>query len=196
MRHILELLQKHKLYLRADKCEFEKTTVEYLGVIISHNSVAMDPIKIAGVTEWPTPTSKKEVQSFLGFTNFYQQFIKDFSEHAQPLFNLMQNDCAWRWKASEQSVFDKLLHLCQSSSLLTQQSPSALKLTALTLLLVPSSPKSLCKMTSGTWSHSSQSHCLQSNATMRSMTRRCLPSSGPCKSGGTLLKVLNTPARY
>jgi len=64
-RRILELLEKHKLYLRSDKCEFEKTTIEYLGVIISHNSVAMDPVKIAGVTEWPTPTNKKEVQSFL-----------------------------------------------------------------------------------------------------------------------------------
>jgi len=49
-RRILELLEKHKLYLRPDKCKFEKTTIEYLGVIISHNSVTMDPIKIAGVT--------------------------------------------------------------------------------------------------------------------------------------------------
>jgi len=85
---VLELLEKHKLYLRPDKCEFKKTTVEYLGVIIFHNSVSMDPVKIAGVTEWPAPTNKKEVQSFLGFTNFYRQFIKDFSEHARPLFDL------------------------------------------------------------------------------------------------------------
>jgi len=77
-------------------------------VIISHNSIAMDPVKIAGVAEWPAPTNKKEVQSFLGFTNFYQRFIKDFSEHARPLFDLTRNDCAWRWKASEQSAFDKL----------------------------------------------------------------------------------------
>jgi len=52
--HILELLEKHKLYLRSDKGEFEKTTIEYLRVIISCNSVAMDPVKIAGVTNWPT----------------------------------------------------------------------------------------------------------------------------------------------
>jgi len=70
-RRVLELLEKHKLYLHSDKCEFEKTMIEYLGVIISHNSFAMDPVKITGVTEWPAPTNKKEVQSFLGFTNFY-----------------------------------------------------------------------------------------------------------------------------
>src|SRR6266699_4946933 len=43
-RRVLELLEKHKLYLRLDKCEFERTTVEYLGVIISHKSVAMYPV--------------------------------------------------------------------------------------------------------------------------------------------------------
>jgi hypothetical protein len=48
---VMERLWKHKLYLRWDKCEFEKTRIEYLGVIISHNCIEMDPIKVAGVTE-------------------------------------------------------------------------------------------------------------------------------------------------
>jgi len=100
-RRVLELLEKHKLYLRPDMCEFEKTTIEYLGEIISHNSVAMDPVKIAGVTEWPATTNKKEVQSFLGFTNFYWRFIKDFSEHARPLFDLTRNDTRWHWEGAE-----------------------------------------------------------------------------------------------
>src|SRR6266567_859505 len=107
-RRVLELLEKHKLYLQPDKCKFERTTVEYLGVIISHNSVAMDPVKVAGIAEWPALTNKKEVQSFLGFTNFYRRFIKDFSEHARPLFDLTRNDCKWSWGADEQSAFDKL----------------------------------------------------------------------------------------
>jgi len=107
-RRVLALLEKHKLYLRPDKCEFERTTVEYLGVIISHNSVAMDPVKVAGVAEWPEPTNKKEVQSFLGFTNFYRRFIKDFSEHARPLFDLTRNDTKWHWGTNEQSAFDRL----------------------------------------------------------------------------------------
>ena len=70
-RRVLELLQKHKLFLKPDKCEFEKMKVEYLGVIMSHNSVEMDPGKVAGGKDWPAPDNKKDVQSFLGFSNFY-----------------------------------------------------------------------------------------------------------------------------
>ena len=71
----MALLQLHNLSLKPEKSEFEKTSVEYLGVVISQDSVMMDPAKVAGVSEWPTPTTKKEVQSFLGFGNFYRKFI-------------------------------------------------------------------------------------------------------------------------
>jgi hypothetical protein len=123
-RRVLELLEKHRLYLRPDKCEFERTTVEYLGVIISHNSVAMDPVKIAGVAEWPEPTNKKEVQSFLGFTNFYRRFIKDFSDHARPLFDLTRNDSKWHWEANEQSAFDGLKRSVTSAPVLISPDPT------------------------------------------------------------------------
>ena len=103
-RRVLELLWENKLFLKPDKCEFEKTKVEYLGIIISHNSVEMDPVKVAGVAEWPAPTNKKEVQSFLGFTNFYRKFIQDFSHHARPLFNLTKANIKWKWTEDEQSA--------------------------------------------------------------------------------------------
>jgi hypothetical protein len=70
-RLVLDRMREHKLYLQPEKCEFEKTRIEYLSVIISHNKVEMDPVKIAGVADWPTPSNKKEVQSFVGFVNFY-----------------------------------------------------------------------------------------------------------------------------
>jgi len=123
-RRVLELLEKHKLYLRPDKCEFEKTTVKYLGVIISHNSVSMDPVKIAGVTEWPAPTNKKEVQSFLRFTNFYRRFIKDFSEHAPPLFDLTRNDSRWRWEEAERTAFTRLKQSVTSTLVLISPDPT------------------------------------------------------------------------
>jgi hypothetical protein len=46
---VLDHMHKHKLYIRPEKCEFEKTRIEYLGVIISHNKVEMDPVNVAGV---------------------------------------------------------------------------------------------------------------------------------------------------
>jgi hypothetical protein len=89
---VVSLLHIHNLFLKLEKCEFEHMEIEYLGVIISHNSVSMDPVKVAGVSEWPIPSNKKEVQSFLGFTNFYQRFIQDSFHYAQPLFNLIKKD--------------------------------------------------------------------------------------------------------
>ncbi len=71
MKPVLQRLRENKLFLKAEKCEFEVLETEYLGIIISQDSVQMDPVKVAGTMEWPTPTKKRELQSFLGFTNFY-----------------------------------------------------------------------------------------------------------------------------
>ena len=67
------------------KCEFEQLETEYLGLVVSENTVKMDPAKVSGVTEWPIPTKQKKLKGFLGFLNFYQHFIKDFTTIAQPL---------------------------------------------------------------------------------------------------------------
>jgi len=68
-------LQKNKLFLRLEKCEFCKEQIEYLGLVISENEVSMDLVKVTGVREWPIPKNKTDIQVFLGFANFYQRFI-------------------------------------------------------------------------------------------------------------------------
>jgi hypothetical protein len=105
---VMERLRKHKLYLWLDKCKFEQTWIEYLGLIISEGQAEMDPVKVAGVADWPKPQNKKEVQLFLGFTNFYWQFIQDFSHHAQPLFDLTGKNTPWTWGEAQQTAFDEL----------------------------------------------------------------------------------------
>jgi hypothetical protein len=110
-RLVLDRMRNHKLYLRPEKCEFEKTRIEYLGIIISHNKVEMDPVKTAGVADWPTPSNKKEVQSFVGFVNFYRQFILGFYHHARALFDLTMKDVRFIWGLPQADSFMKLKEL-------------------------------------------------------------------------------------
>src|SRR6266705_3565273 len=63
---VLGTLQRHRLFLKPEKCRFEQTRIEYLGLEISENQVEMDPVKIRGVVDWPVPKKVKDVQSFLG----------------------------------------------------------------------------------------------------------------------------------
>ena len=78
----------------------------------------MDPVKIAGVLEWPTPTNKKEVQSFVGFINFYRRFIPNFSQHACPLFDLTMKDVRFIWGSPQEDAFVMLKGLVTSAPVL------------------------------------------------------------------------------
>ena len=89
---LLEHLQEYNLCLKPEKCKFKCTWIAYLGVFVSEGMVEMDPVKVSGVSEWLEPWNKREVQSFVRFINFYQQFIKDFSHHVCTLFNLTKKD--------------------------------------------------------------------------------------------------------
>jgi hypothetical protein len=116
-RLVLDCMREHKLYLWPEKCEFEQTRIEYLGVIISHNKVEMDPIKITGVVDWPTPSNKKEVQSFVGFVNFYRCFIPGFSHHTRALFDLTMKDVRFIWGLPQEDSFMKLKELVRATLL-------------------------------------------------------------------------------
>ncbi|SJL10871.1 uncharacterized protein ARMOST_14266 [Armillaria ostoyae] len=107
VRRVLQCLRENKLFLKAEKCEFEVLETEYLGVIISEGQVRMDPIKLAGIAEWPTPTKKKELQSFLGFTNFYRKFIRDYSKVVHVLTQLT-GKAEWTWGTAQNQAFQQL----------------------------------------------------------------------------------------
>jgi Reverse transcriptase (RNA-dependent DNA polymerase) len=69
---VLKRLEENDLYLKPKKCEFNRTRIEYLGMIVEEGRLAMDPIKLGGIRDWPTLTTVKQVRSFLGFGNFYR----------------------------------------------------------------------------------------------------------------------------
>ena len=78
----------------------------------------MDPIKIAGVRDWPTPRNVTEVQSFMGFVNFYRRFIPEFSHVASPLHHLTKKAEPWQWTETEEAAFRALKLLIMSAPVL------------------------------------------------------------------------------
>ena len=81
----LKIAEKHNLCFKWLKCDFNATEIPILGVWVRNREVQIEEEKVKVIKEWKTPTKVKDVKSFLGFVNFYQQFIKDFSHITIPL---------------------------------------------------------------------------------------------------------------
>lgn len=108
VREVLRRLRSADLYLKPEKCAFDTTSVDYLGLKISPGCIAMDPVKVTGVTKWPTPQNVRHVNQFLGFCNFYRRFIADYADITHPLERLKHKDVRWCWGSEEQEAFDRL----------------------------------------------------------------------------------------
>jgi len=74
----------------------------------------MDLVKVAGIANWPTPMTMKEVRSFLGFCNFYRAFIPTFSHIARLLNDLTKKNQKWTWESPEEAAFQTLKDICTS----------------------------------------------------------------------------------
>ena len=84
----LKIVKKHNLCSKRSKCDFNMEEIPIIGVVVGQGQVQIENNKVKAVKEWKTPTKIKKVESFLGFTNFYRQFIKKFSHTARPLNKL------------------------------------------------------------------------------------------------------------
>ncbi|KAM5158255.1 uncharacterized protein ACMZJ9_009526 [Mantella aurantiaca] len=116
--NVLATLRRHKLYAKADKCQFETQSIQFLGLVISTDGIAMDPQKVYTILEWPAPTYKKGIQRFVGFANFYRTFIKGFSGITSPITNMIRQTSQFCWSPEAQQAFDKLKVLFMSVPIL------------------------------------------------------------------------------
>ena len=122
-KKVLERLQDHQLALSPEKCEWHMSKVNFLGYIISEDGIEMDQEKIRTVLEWKEPTTVKEVQSFLGFANFYRQFIQGYSKLTRALTNLIKKSVKFDWPAECQEAFDMLKKRFTLASILRHFDP-------------------------------------------------------------------------
>jgi hypothetical protein len=98
--------------------------VEFLSMILGYNKVMMDPIKLARIRDWPTLTTVKQTQSFLGFCNFYRKFIAQYSTIARPLIDLTKKDEPWLWSPPQISAFETLKQKFAETPILQIPDPS------------------------------------------------------------------------
>jgi hypothetical protein len=120
---VLDILVKNHLFLKPAKCIFDTEEVEYLGMIIKHGSISMDPAKIKGISEWPIPKTLTQVRSFLGACNFYRTFIPCYSDIARPLIDLTKKDVPFNFSDTCIKAFDHMKQLFTSSPVLKNPDP-------------------------------------------------------------------------
>ncbi|KIK15995.1 hypothetical protein PISMIDRAFT_16094 [Pisolithus microcarpus 441] len=109
-KHVKEVLCRlccHSLYAKPKKCEFHRDSVEYLGYVLSPSGLTMD------------------IQSFLGFVNFYRRFIHNYSEIVVPLTRLTRKNMPWNFSEECRSAFIRLKDAFTSAPILTHWVPDA-----------------------------------------------------------------------
>jgi RNase H-like domain found in reverse transcriptase/Reverse transcriptase (RNA-dependent DNA polymerase)/Integrase zinc binding domain/Integrase core domain/Chromo (CHRromatin Organisation MOdifier) domain len=124
VRRVLQRLRDNNLHANPTKSEFHCDSIEYLGFIVTPGGITMDPAKVEVVTTWPEPTNVKELQSFLGFANFYRRFIHKYSALARPLHNLTRKNTRYAWSPQCQTAFDALKTAFTSAPILAHFDPT------------------------------------------------------------------------
>ena len=119
VKEVLGQLKDNRLYVSLEKCEFHKDQVEFLDYILSLEGLQMDKDKVQVICEWLNPCQLKDVQSFLGFANFYRRFIHNYSELTVPLTWFTQKNTPWSWNKKYQNMFEELKVVFTSASTLT-----------------------------------------------------------------------------
>ena len=106
---VLSRLREAGLRVKPSKCRFLLKEVKFLGHIISEKGISTDPGKTEAIQKWPVPSSKRELQQFLGLANYYRRFIKSFALIAKPLQRLTEKGAPFEWTAAcGQKSFDDL----------------------------------------------------------------------------------------
>ena len=103
----LKIAEKYNLCFKRSKCDFNMEEIPILGVIVGKGQIKMEQEKNKAVKKWKIPEKVKDVESFLGFANFYRRFIQNFSHIAKPL-NELKGKKEWKWEKEHQKAFEEL----------------------------------------------------------------------------------------
>lgn len=118
LEEVFSRLSEAGLTLNPAKCSLFRSSVGYLGHVISGEGVATDPSKISTVVSWPTPSCSKDLSSFLGLASYYRRFVPNFASIAAPLFCLTRKGKEFHWTSDCQHAFECLKALLTAAPIL------------------------------------------------------------------------------
>ena len=115
----MDLLRKHKLFAKASKCDFNKKQVEFLSYVISVQGIFINPHKVKAIQDWPISKNISKVRAFLDLAKYYRKFVKNFSQIAAPLTQLLHKDQAFEIKALQEEAIKQLKQKLTEAFVLT-----------------------------------------------------------------------------
>ncbi len=125
VHEVLDLMEFESYFLKPAKCSFEQSNMEYLGIVVSGDSLTIDPAKIEGISHWPRDLKNlKQVRSTLGVLGYQRPFIRDYATLARPLTNLLKKDVPFLWSDTCRAALNKLIAIVTSRPALRQPDPT------------------------------------------------------------------------
>ncbi|KAF1316466.1 putative retroelement, partial [Globisporangium splendens] len=118
MEMVFKVLREEKLYAHRAKCKFAVQEASFLGHTVSKDGLAVGKLKTTAIENWPTPTTVKELQSFLGLAGYYRRFIYQFAHIVLPLSQLIKKDSVWTWGGDQDHSYAQLKHALQTAPVL------------------------------------------------------------------------------
>jgi hypothetical protein len=118
VNNVIQLLKEQQLYSKPSKCFFGVKEVEYLGHIVSHEGVKVDPNKIKAMMDWLLPKTLKSLRGFLALTGYYHNFVRNYGRIEAPLMTLTNKD-AFSWILEETKAFEELKEVMCKAPVLT-----------------------------------------------------------------------------
>lgn len=123
LRQVLELLREANLTLNLNKCNFFRTTIQYLGFEITSEGVRPGPDKIKAVVNFKTPSNVHEVRQFIGLCSFFRRFVQGFATIARPLTSLTKASTPWVWGENQEQAFRQLKEILTTRPVLAIYNP-------------------------------------------------------------------------
>ncbi len=121
--HLMETAAEHGLVFNSSKCHIKQTSISVFGNIYTRDGIKPDPQKVRDIKGMKTPTTKHELQQFLGMMTYLSTFIEDLSTKTSILRDLLKEDSTFLWEPHHQKAFGCLKEAVSKASLLAYYQP-------------------------------------------------------------------------